>query len=186
MSPALHSGMASPAIKPKLILNNFLSFLNLTCVQHHLDFESSGLVIYGYCRLSLIFSFMSFHSQSAFLWRQAERSTGPCVTRPGLMCPRYRKSNYDSGCLQQSRGLFVGCQARGMGSSCSKDLNSSLAFRQGFSKTVLGETVVGCLLSLVTFPWWAGDEVIGWCFRNLNHQPSASKQPGVCMLVVSK
>ena len=61
------------------------------------------------------------------------------------------KSNSDGGCLHQSKGLFAGCQARGMGSSCSKDLNSLLALRQGLSKTVLGERVVGCLLSLGTF-----------------------------------
>ena len=54
------------------------------------------------------------------------------VTEQGLM---FLQCRY----LQQSQGLFAGHQARRMGSSCSKDLNSPMAFKQGFLKTVLGE-----------------------------------------------
>ena len=78
----------------------------------------------------------------------------------GPVCPWYRKSNSDSECLQQSKGLFAGCQARRTGSSCSKDPDSLMAFRQGFLKTVLGERVEGYINSLWTF-WLVGCEVTG-------------------------
>ena len=43
-------------------------------------------------------------------------------------------------------------QARRMGSSCSKDLNPLMAFREGFLKaTLLGLKVVGCMISSWTF-----------------------------------
>ena len=73
------------------------------------------------------------------------------VTEQGLVCPWHRKPNSDSRCLRQSKGLFAGRQASRMGSLCSKDPNSRMAFRQGFLKTVLEERVVGCVISSCTF-----------------------------------
>ena len=88
----------------------------------------------------------------------------PCLkqnaTKQGLVCPRWRKPNSDSGCLQQSKGLFAGCQARRTGNSCSKDPNSPMAFRQGFLKTVIGERVVGCVTSSWTLFWLVGNSVM--------------------------
>ena len=45
----------------------------------------------------------------------------------------------------------------------------------------------GCRMrdQLWTFFWLVGGEVTGWCFGNLNHQPSDSNCSGVYVLVVS-
>ena len=67
----------------------------------------------------------------------------------------------------------------------SKDLNSPSAFTEGFLKATLGVRVTECVMSSQTFFWLVGTEIIEWCFRNLNHQPSVPKWSGVYMLVVS-
>ena len=41
-----------------------------------------------------------------------EKITIDCVTKQGLVCPRCRKPNSDGRGLQQSKGLFAGCQIR--------------------------------------------------------------------------
>ena len=81
--------------------------------------------------------------------------------------------------------LFTGHQARRTGSSCSKHLNSLMAFREGFLKSTLGVRIMGCVISSWTFFWLVGGEIKWWCSRNLNHQPPGSNQSGACMLVVS-
>ena len=63
--------------------------------------------------------------------------------------------------------LCAGHQTRNTGSSCSKDPNSLMTFRESFLKATFGVRAEGCM----TFFWLVGGEVTGWCFRNLNHQP---------------
>ena len=72
---------------------------------------------------------------------------------------------------KKSQRLFQG-QARRIGSSCSKDLNSLMVFKEGFLKAALGVRVVGCLISLWTFFWLVGAEVTQRYFRWQHHQPS--------------
>ena len=48
-----------------------------------------------------------------------------------------------------------------------------------FKGNICGE---GC--SVWTFLWLVGGQVTGWCFWNLNHQPSGSRQSSVYLLVV--
>ena len=67
-----------------------------------------------------------------------------------------------------------------MGGSCSKESNSLMAFREGFLKATFGVRVAGCM----TFFQVVCGEVIGWCYRNLNHQPSDSSHSGVSILVI--
>ena len=48
--------------------------------------------------------------------------------------------------------------------------------------------VAGCIISLWTFFWMAGGDVIGWCFKNIRrflHHPFGSNQSGVYMFIVS-
>ena len=52
-------------------------------------------------------------------------------------------------------------QARRMGSSGSKDLNSLVASRKGFLKTVWRESVLGYVISLSTVLWLVNNEVVG-------------------------
>ena len=59
-----------------------------------------------------------------------------------------------SECLQQNESLLSGCQARRTDSSCSKELNSLVAFRQGCLNTVLGERTKGCIISFETSSDW--------------------------------
>ena len=77
--------------------------------------------------------------------------------------------------------IYCRHQARRTGSSCSKDPNSLMAFREGFLKATFGVRAAGCM----TVFWLVGSEVTGWCFRSLNHQPSGSNQSGVCVLAPS-
>ena len=55
----------------------------------------------------------------------------------------------------------------------------------GFQGRVFKCNIWGKGCSLLTFFWLAGGKLTGWCFGNLNHQPSCSNQSGVYMLVVS-
>ena len=52
---------------------------------------------------------------------------------------------------QGEYSVYCRCQARRMGSSCSKDLNSPVAFGEGLLKATLGVRVVACMISLRTF-----------------------------------
>ena len=73
-------------------------------------------------------------------------------------------------------------QARRMGSSCSRDLNSLMAFREEFLKTGLGRGSWVCdqLLHNSLIGWWWGNRKMFW-----ESQFSGSSWSGVCMLVVS-
>ena len=62
-------------------------------------------------------------------------------------------------------------QARRMGTSCLKDLNSLKAFKERFFKDWMKEKVSRCMISLCTHFWWVDDEVTGWYFSSENHQP---------------
>ena len=62
------------------------------------------------------------------------------VIEQRLVCPQNRKPNSESKSLQQSRGLFAGCQARRKESSCSEELNSLLA--RAFKDNVSGTSLV--------------------------------------------
>ena len=75
--------------------------------------------------------------------------------------------------------FIAGCQARRMGSLCSKDPNSPAAFREGLLKTE-GE-VTGWAISSYNSDWLM---VNNWVmFRE--SQPFGSNQSGVYVLVVS-
>ena len=88
--------------------------------------------------------------------------------------------------LNQSNLLKLGCGegillpghlfVRRTGSLCSKDLNSSVAFREEFLKAIYRIRIARCLTSLLV-----GDKV-NWCFGSCNHQSSGSSQSGVCKL----
>ena len=67
--------------------------------------------------------------------------------------------------------LFQG-QARRMSNTYSKD---PMPLGEGFNDSVR-ERAAGCLVGLYTVLWLVVDEAIGWCFRNLSHQPSGSNQ----------
>ena len=60
--------------------------------------------------------------------------------------------------VEESTAFIAGCQARRMGSSSSKDLNSMMDFR-GKNWKVLDQ--------LTDLLGWAGNEVTEWCYQNL-------------------
>lgn len=72
------------------------------------------------------------------------------------------------GACGRVRVYSAGRQARRTGNSCSKHQNILMNFGQGFLKTMWGGRVVGYVISLWTFFWLTGGEVIGWCFGNLS------------------
>ena len=76
----------------------------------------------------------------------------------------------------------TGSQARRMGSSCSRDLNSLMAFREEFLKTGLGRGSWVCDQHLHNslIGWWWGNRKMFW-----ESQFSGSSWSGVYMLVVS-
>lgn len=97
-----------------------------------------------------------------------------CVTEPNLgqftWCTA--KPIYWCGVVGKLLAKYpTGGQARRMGSSCSKDLNSLMVFGQGFLKT---KWVARCMISLGTSFWLVGSEIMAWCFGNLSYQPSGS------------
>ena len=75
-----------------------------------------------------------------------KNSTNGYVTQSGLMRPLNRKPKSDSRHLQQSKGWFAVRQTRRTGSSCSKELNSQMTFKQEFLETVLGNSCVKQML----------------------------------------
>ena len=92
------------------------------------------------------------------------------VTEPnlGLLPSLTAKPIY---CLQvvvkESTTFTEGHQARRTGSSCSKDPDSLMAFREGFLKATFEVRFAGCVI----FSWLVGGKVTRWYFGNLNHQP---------------
>ena len=62
-----------------------------------------------------------------------------------------------------------------------EDPNSLMAFREWFLRATVCSK--GC--AWWTFFWLVGGEITGWCFGNLNHQPSGSNQCKFCLLVLS-
>ena len=61
--------------------------------------------------------------------------------------------------VRESTACIAWCQARIKGSSCSKDKNSLVAFKEEFLKVTFGVRVAGD----VTFFSLAADEVTEWC-----------------------
>lgn len=90
----------------------------------------------------------------------------------GSTCPSCSKDNLLTlVVVKESKVLIARHQAKTKDSSCSKDQNSLMAFREVFLKATLGVWVSGCLISSWTLFWLVGGEVTGWSFKNLNHQP---------------
>ena len=87
-----------------------------------------------------------------------------------LTCQQQSQCTDTGFVVKEIRVLISGCQARRMGCWCSKDLSGTRILKDN----IQGE---GC--SSWTFFWLANGEVTGWCFRNLNHQPSGSNQSGI-------
>ena len=78
--------------------------------------------------------------------------------------PGTKASLLTVGCSERKYSVYCRHHARRTSSSNSNDLNSLMAFREGFLKTTLRVRVVACGL------WLVGGEATGWCFRNLIHQ----------------
>ena len=72
-------------------------------------------------------------------------------------------------------------QARSPGSWCLKDLYSLVAFRERFLKAWWAGEGMECVISLRTFFWLVGGEVI----RSQHCQPPGFNWSGVCVLVSS-
>ena len=62
--------------------------------------------------------------------------------------------------------------ARTMGGSWSKELHFPMVFREECLKATFGMGATECK----TLLWQVGGEVAGWCFSNMDHQPSGSNQ----------
>ena len=60
---------------------------------------------------------------------------------------------------------------------CSKELNSPMAFMEGFLKATFEVRAAGSM----TLFWLVDEEETGWCLGSLNHQLSGSNQSGVYM-----
>ena len=110
-------------------------------------------------------------------------SIHPCIcylTKLGSTHQPHSKANLLTlSCGEGKYRVYCRCPVRRTGGSCSEDLNSLVAVREGLLKATFGVRVVGG----VTFFRLVGGEVTGWCSRNLNHRPSASNQSGVYALV---
>ena len=61
-------------------------------------------------------------------------------------------------------------------------LKDPIPLAEGFNDSVR-ERAAECLIGLYTVLWLVVDEVIGWCFRNLSHQPSGSNSYWIYVLV---
>ena len=97
------------------------------------------------------------------------------------MCPTHSEAKQAETSEFGAERVLLQGQARRTGSSCSKDLNSPVDFKEeGFIGNVCEE---GC--RVCTLLWLVDGEVTGWCSRNLDHRPSGSYQSGVHMLVLS-
>ena len=95
-----------------------------------------------------------------------------CVVKP---------SYWHRVAMKESAAFTAGCQARSLGSQCSKGPNFLVVLMERFFKTELGRGAVGCMISWWTFFWLVGGEVI----RSQHHQPSGSNWSGISMFVGS-
>ena len=96
-----------------------------------------------------------------------------------------QRQSTDTRIWWRKGSIYHRCQARRMGSLCSKDAKSPATFRARLLKATLGVRVAACMINLQTFFWLVGGEVTDVCFRNLNHHPDGPKQSEVYMFMVS-
>ena len=81
------------------------------------------------------------------------------VTKPNLGPLAWCTASTDTKLWWRKVQSLLQGQARRMGSSCSKTLNSLMAFR----KASLGVKVVGSLImDILLIDWWWGDRVVFW------------------------
>lgn len=93
------------------------------------------------------------------------------------------KSVTDTGLWWRKVQSLLQRQARRMDRSGSKDQMPRWFPGKGFKgKMMETDRVYDHLCTLFWLVWWWGT---GWCFWNLNYQPSGSKCPGVYILMVS-
>ena len=72
------------------------------------------------------------------------------VAKPSVVCPMHSETKQTETSEFGAEEDLLQDQAR-MGSWCSEDPDSPMAFRPGLLKTVLVERVVGCVSSSRTF-----------------------------------
>ena len=98
-------------------------------------------------------------------------STCPCAVKPIY---------WHQVVVKECTAFVAGCQAKRMSSSCSKDLNSPMTFRQEVLKAEWGR-VLQCAWSACTQFWdWLASR---WSFKH--HQPSSFNQSRAHVLLVS-
>lgn len=103
-----------------------------------------------------------------------------CLTHSKQKQTKNNKKKLNHWSLEQRKAYCKG-QARRTGNSCSKNPNSLTVLREEFLQVKFGGRVAGC----ITLFCLVGGEGKWYPFRNLNHQPSASNQSGVLLLMLS-
>ena len=107
------------------------------------------------------------------------------VAKPSVVCPMHSETKQTETSAFGAEEDLLQDQAR-MGSWCSEDPDSPVAFRPGLLKTVLAERVVGCVSSSRTFSFrLVGGAVTRWCFRSLASGSSWSSLSACSQQVVT-
>ena len=86
------------------------------------------------------------------------------VVESKFMCPTHSKANQIEMSEFGARKVYFMSQARRMGSSCSKDANSLMVFKEEFLK----ENFVNVGWGVCDFLLMVGGEITGWHVRNHN------------------
>ena len=126
----------------KLLENSLLLPHPALDPQHSFSSNTCSICIYGHtwqsaCRKQLGTIYRD-DCGKMLCWCYQARVHGPAARKAKL-----------SECLQQNKSLLAGCQAKRTDSSCSKELNSLVAFRQGCLNMVLGERIKALKLLLI-------------------------------------
>lgn len=102
-------------------------------------------------------------------WEEVLRFPNPlCRTKPV----------YWHWFLWRKTSIYYRPETKRRGSSCSKDKNSLMFFREGLIKVTFGVRNAGGMI----FFWLVSGAVTEWWFRYLNYQPSGCNQSGsVCL-----
>ena len=85
--------------------------------------------------------------------------------------------------VKKSTAFITGTK-QGECAACAQNTELPRGFQGRIFKQNVKERVTGYMISWCTILWFVDGEVTGWCYRNLNYQPSGSNQPEVYLLVV--
>lgn len=88
-------------------------------------------------------------------------------------------------CGERKYSIYYRAPSEESGQLILKRLELPSDCQEKIFKVMLEVRVAGCVISSWSFFWLVSDEVIEWCFGNLCHQPSASKEPVILVFVVS-